>query len=113
MSETISATPIVPNIAVPSTMSTVQDSSTAIVSDDTKSESNLYSYIFIGVLLVVLILLLYYAYNRFVSNSVKEPFTKGNQQERDDPVVDFNLREVIEELKRMQGQVLKTLSEQN
>ena len=108
MSETSADNPIVSNSAQVKTQPTKD-----IDSDEQQSESGVYSYIFVGVLSVVLLLLLYYAYNRFVTNAVKEPFTKGNKQERDDPVVDFNLRETIEELRRLQGQVLKTLSESN
>lgn len=69
------------------------------------------TYVFIGVLTVALVLLLYYAYGRFVSNSIEEPMTKGLEQERDDPVVDFNLREAIKDLQGMQQRVLSTLSE--
>lgn len=108
MAEVINSVPVV-------TPAVQDDLQLSKVDKDTKEgeESNIYSYIFIAILSVVLILLLYYAYNRFVTNSVKDPFTKGNQQERDDPVVDFNLREVIEELRHTQGLILKTLSENN
>jgi hypothetical protein len=37
--------------------------------------------------------------------------TKGVEQERDDPVVDFNLREAIRDLQGIQQRVLSTLSE--
>jgi cytochrome c-type biogenesis protein CcmH/NrfG len=78
---------------------------------DDKTESNIYSYVFTAVLAVVLIFLLYYAYCRFAENSVTEPYVKGQEQERDDPVVDFNLRESIKELQNLQRQVMKTISE--
>ena len=74
-------------------------------------EKSWLTYAFIGVLTVALVLLLYYAYGRFVSNSIEEPMTKGVKQERDDPVVDFNLREAIKDLQGMQQRVLSTLSE--
>ena len=74
-------------------------------------ETSWLTYVFIGVLTVALVLLLYYAYGRFVSNSIEEPMTKGVEQERDDPVVDFNLREAIRDLQGIQQRVLSTLSE--
>lgn len=74
-------------------------------------EKSWLTYVFIGVLTVALVLLLYYAYGRFVSNSIEEPMTKGVEQERDDPVVDFNLREAIRDLQGIQQRVLSTLSE--
>lgn len=79
--------------------------------ENKKEETSMYNYIFIGVLVVVLVVLLYYAYCRFVDNSTSEPLVKGNQQERDDPVIDFNLRESINELQRIQRNILKTLSD--
>ena len=65
----------------------------------------------VGVLTIALVLLLYYAYNRFVTNSIEEPMTKGLEQERDDPITDFNLREAIKELQGIQRRILSTLSE--
>jgi ABC-type arginine transport system permease subunit len=76
-----------------------------------ESTNNTYTYIFAAVLSVVLILLLYYAYSRFITNTVEEPMTKGTEQERDDPVIDFNLREAIKDLQNMQKNVMATLSE--
>ncbi len=80
----------------PSQTGTLQSSSLTAGSDTTTTEpvNNTYTYIFAAVLSVVLILLLYYAYSRFVTNTIEEPMTKGTEQERDDPVIDFNLREV-------------------
>jgi hypothetical protein len=75
------------------------------------SDSNVVTYVLIGVCIIVVVLLIYYAYKRFIKNSIKDPFTKGQEQERDDPVVDFNLREAVLELQDMQKQILKTLSD--
>ena len=79
--------------------------------DEVTQSTSTYNYIFIGVLSVVLILLLYYAYSRFVENSVEEPFTKEPAQERDDPVIDFNLREAIKELQALQRNIMSTISD--
>ena len=65
--------------------------------DDTNTKS-WFSYVFIGLLVVALVILMYYAYCRFIDNSTEEPMSKGVEQERDDPIVDFNLREAIREL---------------
>ena len=76
-----------------------------------EEESQVYNYVFIGILTVVLVFLLYYAYLRFSEQSIAEPYVKGLEQERDDPVIDFNLREAIKELQNIQRNVMKTLSE--
>ncbi len=80
------------------------------VTEATESKPVL-KYVLIGVLTVALILLVYYAYARFVDNSLTEPMAKGVEQERDDPVIDFNLREAIKNLRNIQQNVLKTLSD--
>lgn len=101
--------------ATPSSLteSSIQSADTTKSVETTKSDekTTVGTYIFIGVLSLVLIALIYYAYNRFVENSVEEPFTDGVEQERDDPVVDFNLREAIADLNGMQQKVLSGLSE--
>ena len=76
------------------------------------SKTSMSTYIIVGALVVLLIGLLYYAYIQFVSNSTtSETMMKGLEQERDDPVIDFNLREAIRDLQNMQKNVLSTLSE--
>ena len=75
------------------------------------SKKNTGTYIFIGILTIALMLLLYYGYNRFVMNTLKEPMTTDQTPERDDPVIDFNLREEIKDLQRMQKKILSGLSE--
>jgi hypothetical protein len=54
--------------------------------------------------------MVWYAYGKFTENSCKEKFIKGNQQERDDLVVDYNLSEEIRNLEIMQRQLLKKIS---
>jgi hypothetical protein len=76
-----------------------------------KESSNVVKYILIGVITISLVLLVYYAYARFIDNSLTEPMSKGVEQERDDPVVDFNLREAIKNLQNIQKNVLSTLSD--
>ena len=70
-----------------------------------------FRYVMIGVITIALVLLVYYAYSRFVENSVNDGTSKNAEQERDDPVTDFNLREAIKNLQNIQNNVLKTLSE--
>jgi len=90
---------------------TTDNKSTDNKSTDDTQGGSWSKYIFIGVLTVVLILLVYYGYETFVKNSSKETFTKGVEQERDDPVIDFNLREAIRDLQTIQKNVLSTLSQ--
>jgi hypothetical protein len=74
-------------------------------------QSPVVRYVLIGLVTISLVLLLYYAYDKFISNSSTESMAKGLEQERDDPVVDFNLREAIKHLQTLQQNVLKTLSD--
>ena len=79
--------------------------------DSDKSESSSWgSYIFTGIAVVVLLYTCWYAYGKFVENSCAEPFVKGLTQERDDPVVDFNLRDAIKQLEGTQRNILQRIS---
>lgn len=83
--------------------------------EETKTEvseegRSILSYVFIAVLVVSLVLLMYYAYSKFVDNS-GDTMVANDDQERDDPVIDFNLREAIKELQHTQKRVLSTLSQ--
>jgi uncharacterized membrane protein YukC len=71
-----------------------------------------FNWILIAVCIILVVLLIYYGYNRFVSNSVNEPYISGNKQERDDPVVDFNLSEAINELELIQRKIVNNLSDE-
>jgi hypothetical protein len=78
-------------------------------SDDSE-KTNITTYLIIGISIIAVILLLIFAYKKFIDNSDSEPFVKGLQQERDDPVMDFNLNEAIKELEGLQKKVLQKLS---
>jgi hypothetical protein len=66
------------------------------------------NWILVGVLAVVLIVLVYYGYQKFNTN--KDYMAASQEAERDDPVADFNLREAIRDLQNKQAKVMKTLS---
>lgn len=72
------------------------------------SEKQPTNWILVGVLAVVLIILVYYGYQKFNAN--KECMAVSQEGERDDPVADFNLREAIRDLQNKQAKVMKTLS---
>ncbi len=95
----------------PNTLEVSQPVESIEKKDEPGAENSILKYVIIGVLIVALVFLIYYAYNRFVANSLSESMTKGVEQERDDPVIDFNLREAIKNLQNMQKRVLSTLSE--
>jgi cytochrome c-type biogenesis protein CcmH/NrfG len=105
MSETTTA------VEQPTQPATPTESVAELQKVEAPEERNWVTHLFIGLLAVALVLLVYYAYCRFVANSVEEPMSKGTEQERDDPVIDFNLREAIRELQNMQQRVLNSLSE--
>jgi len=79
-------------------------------SQDKKEETNAWTYVFYGLVVLGIVLLAWYAYGRFVENSISEPFVEGQRQERGDPIMDFNLHEAIKDLERMQKKVLQRLS---
>ena len=79
------------------------------------SETKPTNYILIGIFVIVLIVLFYYAAKKFTEN--KEPSGMVDKPEArrkkttDDTVIDFNLRESIEELRDLQKKTVKTLSD--
>jgi hypothetical protein len=83
---------------------------TSIVQQNSEEETSFGTYLLIGLIIVVLCLLGYYAYGKFIENSKCEPFVKELTQERDDTVVDFNLRDSIKQLESMQKNILSRIS---
>ncbi len=80
---------------------------------DIIEESNLYSYVVIGIIAVIIMLIIYLAYSQFISNSDgadAEGFVKGQEQERTDLVIDYNLQQVIDHLNKLQNTIVKKLS---
>ncbi len=65
-------------------------------------------YFVLAVIVVCVLYLLYSVYKKFVSN--QESFIKGNEQERTDTVVDFNLTAAIKELENLQNNILSKIS---
>jgi len=72
-------------------------------------EHDIWSYVVIGVCVLCVCLVVWYAYCKWQENT--DEFVAGNRQERDDPVIDFNLRDVLTELERLQNKVLKNVSQ--
>ena len=79
---------------------------------DDKSLPDYTKYIVYGLCAIVTILLLYYAYSRFVENSVDEPFVKGQSPERSDAAADYNLHEAVYKLENMQKRILRSVSDE-
>jgi uncharacterized membrane protein YukC len=73
------------------------------------AKKSLVYYFTFGVIIICVLYILYHAYHKFVCNS-KESFIKGNEQERTDTVVDFNLREAVKELENLQNSILSKVS---
>jgi hypothetical protein len=79
--------------------------------EDKENSSNVIRYT-VGIFFIAfIILLIWYAYWRFVESSISEPFVEETIQERDDPLADFNLHSAIKDLERMQKKVIGTLSQ--
>lgn len=71
----------------------------------------IYGYMAIGVIIVVILIVIYLAYEHFINNTEKsEGFVKGQEQERTDLVMDFNLQQVVDNLNELQRKIVKNLS---
>jgi hypothetical protein len=76
--------------------------------DNTKDpeESKLLFYIIVSVCILGVIFMIWYAYTTWVNNSEgKDGFSS-----KDSPVMDFNLKENIEDLEKQQSKILDRLS---
>lgn len=67
------------------------------------------TYIVIAVIIVIVIAAIWYAYSKFTKNQ-KTTCKVKKDPERDEPIIDYNLRDEISELERIQNSVLKNLS---
>ncbi len=65
--------------------------------------------ILLGILVIIVILILYFAFSKFTSN--KNSFSSGLQSEKDDPSGDFNLEECIGNLEKKQNKIVNKLSD--
>jgi len=82
------------------------------VNEIVKEKSKLTTYILYGVCIIGLIVILYIAYSRFISNSeCDDDEPKKIKKEKDEPVSDYNLYEAIDELKAIQQNVLRNISD--
>jgi hypothetical protein len=87
------------------------DTKTSDKTGDKKTGSSVATYVFIGLFVVVLLVLLYYAYCTFIDNSTTEHVSKNKPNSRSDTSVsDFNLQDTINDLKAKQDNVLRRLS---
>lgn len=72
-------------------------------------KGSLTSYIVIAVVVVVIIAAIWYGYSQFTKNQ-KTPVKVKKDPERDEAIIDYNLRDEINELEKIQQNVLKNLS---
>lgn len=96
------------------TATATPDTETLVVKneDEKQTSSNLVKYFIYGLCVVIIVMACYYAYQQFVENQDKpDAFVKGLTQERDDPVMDYNLHEAIDDLEKKQQAILQTLSQ--
>lgn len=107
MSET---SPIDEGLATLHKDSTPEESSNEASSIEESSGYTTVQIVLAVIIVAVVVALLYYGYNRFVTNSISEPFVEGQRQERSDTVSDYNLSDAIKKLERIQSNVLKQLS---
>lgn len=78
------------------------------------NSSKIITYLLYAVIIIGSMYLLYYLYNHWnkTKQMPSESFVKGNTQERDDTIADFNLHETIKDLENAQQNILKNLSEE-
>jgi len=82
-----------------------------VINEPTNLNPKSTNYIVVGILVIVLVILIYYAYQQFTENKEIEPEAKPRPEPTDDTVIDFNLRESIEELRGIQKKIVQGLSE--
>ncbi len=117
---------ITPTNLVPNAVPVTALPSNSLVSVENGPKTEWTQYILPGVLVLIFLVLLYYAYCEFIGNAEKgnkrnrceddddderEGFVEGNRQERTDIVADFNLEESIKSLEQMQSKILRELSQ--
>lgn len=71
-----------------------------------ESDSSLYTYILIGLGVIIFIILAWYIYSKFTENACKD----DDKAEKDENIMDYNLREEIQKLEQMQRNILKKVS---
>ena len=74
----------------------------------TLSKSSLLTFVKYAICILLIAAVLYYAYTQFAGNI--EGYTKDLEPEKSDVASDFNLHNAINELKKMQANILSTLS---
>lgn len=74
----------------------------------TLSKTSLLTFVKYAVCILLIAAVVYYAYTQFAGNI--EGYTKDLEPEKSDVASDFNLHNAINELKKMQANILSTLS---
>ena len=91
------------NVGQPTIPQTINNSMPAVAVDN-----NIKSYIIIGILSILFIIIIYYAYITFIDNSESLMI----KTEKEDKIIsDFNLKNVIKDLQRLQQKIRSKLSE--
>ena len=70
------------------------------------TESSTWYYIIVGICTLCVVVLIYYSYRAWVKNAD----SSDGRVDKDDPVMDFNLKENIDQLEKMQNKILDKLS---
>jgi uncharacterized membrane protein YvbJ len=71
-------------------------------------EGSVYNYVVMFIVAAVLILLIWYSYSKFVENSSGP---NEEVQEKDEAVADYDLKEELRELQKMQNNNLKDVTQ--
>lgn len=80
--------------------------------DDKDKKKSLMSYLIIAVVAVALIVIVWYAYSKFMKNQQSFDGKKpGKAVNKDETLADYNLQDAIDQLEKKQRDILKNLSE--
>ena len=80
----------------------------AVLSPEESSSRPLLTYIAIGVVIVVVVALIFYAYTSFSSGDQE---VEEKTPEKDTTITGFNLRDAIQRLQTIQSRVMNSLSD--
>jgi hypothetical protein len=68
----------------------------------------LLTYIAVGVLVITIVVLVFYAYTKFTDNECED---EEEKPDKEDLIADFNLRDAIQSLQATQNRVLSSISD--
>lgn len=97
----------IPNSPLVSPSNTTVDTNKP-VTDVQEAPTEIWTYILVGILIVSIVILFWYAWNKWATGS--EEYVDEKEVVKDDKLADFNLRDMIEDIEAKQQKILQRLT---